>query len=175
MNTENFWSIVNNTLEAKTIDQQLEILYSELNELSIPELLSFHETFLKKMDESYTWELWAAAHIIHGDCPEDAFIDFRAWLIFRGRAIFDAAVKDANSLAKIGKKALLESFDGEEFNYMAAEVYEEKTGKDIEDDENLNEVDFKDEPTGQEWEEDDLNTLVGINPDIYELFKSDWE
>jgi hypothetical protein len=58
---------------------------------------------------------------------------------------------------------------------MAAEVYEEKTGRDIEDDENLDGVDFKEDPTGREWEEDDLNALVSINPDIYELFKSDWE
>ncbi len=175
MKIETFWQIISNTLEAKTIDQQFEILYSELNELSVEDILDFHRHFLIKMDESYTWELWAAAHIIHGDCPEDAFIDFRAWLIFRGKAVFENAVKNANSLAHIGKKALLESFDGEEFNYMAAEVYEEKTGRDIEDDENLDGVDFKEDPTGREWEEDDLNALVSINPDIYELFKSDWE
>lgn len=175
MNTEAFWTIVNNTLEAKTIEQQLELLYNELNELSIPEIIAFHEVFLHKMDEAYTWDLWAAAHIIHGDCPDDAFIDFRAWLIFRGKAVFESAIKNADSLSNLSKKALLESFDGEEFNYMAAEVYEEKTGEDIEDDETLNEIDFKDDPTGKEWEEDDLNTLVNINPNIYELFKSDWE
>lgn len=175
MNTEAFWSLINQTVEAKTTDQQMELVYAELNDLSIEELLSFHSIFLQKMDESYTWELWSAAHIIHGDCPDDAFIDFRAWLIFRGRAIFEAAIKNSDSLASLGKKILLESFDGEEFNYLAAEVYEEKTGNDIEDDENLAEYDFKEEPTGKEWEEDDLNTLVALNPNIYEIFKADWE
>jgi Protein of unknown function (DUF4240) len=49
--------------------------------------------------DSYDWGLWGAAYVIDGGCSDDGFDYFRAYLISRGRAVFEAAMADPDSLA----------------------------------------------------------------------------
>lgn len=175
MNEQKFWDLVQSGTGAPRTETQMELIYNALSQLSTPELVAFHHIFLEQMNRSYTWDLWAAAYVIHGDCSDDGFIDFRAWLIMQGRDIFEKSLASSDSLAEIPKEKLLESLDWEEFNYLAAEVYEERTDMDIEDDELSRPIDFQEDPSGLEWEEDDLNALKDRNPRLFELFRSEWE
>jgi len=175
MNEQQFWDLIQPTVHAERIETQMELLYNALNEQSTGDLVDFHNIFLEQMDRAYTWDLWAAAYTIHGGCSDDGFMDFRAWLITRGKDIFEKALVQPDSLVSFAKEKLLESLDGEEFNYLAAEVYEERTEKDIEDDERNRDIDFREDPAGMEWEEDDLNALKDRNPQLFELFRAEWE
>jgi hypothetical protein len=47
-----------------------------------------------------TWDLLAACRLIDGWSSDDAFRDFRDFLILAGREIFERAVDDADSLAE---------------------------------------------------------------------------
>jgi Protein of unknown function (DUF4240) len=49
--------------------------------------------------ESYRWDLWGAASLINGGCGDDGFDYFRGWLLGQGRAVWEAAVADPDSLA----------------------------------------------------------------------------
>lgn len=175
MNEQQFWDLIQPTLSAQRTETQMELLYQALSGLSTPDLLGFNTIFLQQMDRAYTWDLWAAAYTIHGGCSDDGFIDFRAWLITRGKDLFEKALAHPDTLAGLPKEVLLESLDWEEFNYLAAEVYEERTEYDIEDDEAYRETDLREDPSGVEWEEDNLNALQERNPALFELFREEWE
>src|SRR5271169_5861141 len=59
----------------------------------------FAVLFDSMMDRAYSYGLWGAAYVIHGGCGDDAFTDFRASLISRGKEAFERAIRDPDSLA----------------------------------------------------------------------------
>ena len=79
-------------------------------------------------DLAYTWKLWGAAYMIGGGCSDDGFIDFRYGLIAKGQTVFEAAVRDPDSLVQLGTCIEIEN---EAFGYVAQTVYEDKTGDQI--------------------------------------------
>jgi hypothetical protein len=91
--------------------------------------------------------------VINGGCSDDCFDYFRAYLISHGREVFEAAIADPDSLASV-------ELDDEESweDWMSPSMYvvEARTG------------DYAyvaperhprrpEEPTGQAWDEDDLD------------------
>jgi len=71
----------------------------ELASLSNDEMIAFIADYQKYHAEAYRWDLWGAAYLINGGCSDDGFIDFRDWLVARGRAVYEAAILDPDSLA----------------------------------------------------------------------------
>jgi len=50
--------------------------------------------------ESYRWDLWGAAHLLGGGgCSDNGFDDSRGWLLTQGRATWQGAFRDPDSLA----------------------------------------------------------------------------
>lgn len=92
MDSAQFWSIV------ESVDSP-SALHDALDALSNDDLLSFERQHAAYMDQAYDWGLWGAAYVINGGCSDDAFEYFRAYLISRGRAVFEAALTDPDSLA----------------------------------------------------------------------------
>ena len=89
---------------------------------------------------------------MNGGCSDDGFLYFRAWLISEGRAVFEEAQANPDSLARIQRR---EYFDLESFGYVARYVFEAKGGAEID-------RDFSYElarPAGREWTEEELPTL----------------
>ena len=80
------------------------------------------------MDAAYKYGLWTAASVMekHG-CSDDGFIDFRAWLVGQGKAVYMAALKDPDSLANAPPYQESE-FDG--LAYAGGVAYEQLTGRD---------------------------------------------
>ena len=105
-----------------------------------------------------------AAYLLNGGCSDDGFEYFRGWLISRGRAVFEKALADPDSLAKfVGAAPELEL---EAIAYAAINAYKTKTGKDWEDlprsaldqaTKGIPTFEWPDEPTGEPWDEDDLD------------------
>jgi hypothetical protein len=71
---------------------------------------------------------------MNGGCSDDSFDDFRAWLMSQGRRRFEYALKDPDTLARIGgPRRALDWIELAELTYLAREAYEQKTGQEMPD------------------------------------------
>lgn len=151
MDVNGFWKIVDDAARnAKGASEPfLRFVRCDLEKLAPPELIEFKIRFEEQMDRAFHWDLWGAASIMRGWCTDDGFEFFRAWLISRGRAAFEAALQDAESL--VTQTSDEDDIDYEDFIYIAVEVYEKKTGKNLYD--NLP-VRSLQNPAGNRWSDD---------------------
>lgn len=79
----------------------------------------------------YGWPLWGAAYLLNGGCGDDGFDDFRGWLVSRGRAVFEAALADPDSLAGVVTTDELYEVACEDVLGTAWEAHQELTGRDL--------------------------------------------
>ena len=122
-----FWAIIDRTT-GEDFDAQIEALRSGLAALSDQDLVDFIHLFNGQQNALYSWRLWAAAYVINGGCSDDGFIDFRSWLISRGRAVTEAAFRDPDSLAALNLEMDTATF--EDFAYVMLDVFRERAGGD---------------------------------------------
>lgn len=189
MNRDEFWTIIDSTLEAKDQDEQLGLIKTELKKLSDAEIVSFDNIFRELHGELYKWSLWMAASIITGYWSDDGFIDFRYWVISKGRIVFENALKNPDSLAEVITQSDIDNYAAfEEFGYIASRVYEERTGRDIWDvnelslevgesdahgdaKEILNDDDFDfDSALGEKWDFSDRKEMRRRYPKLLRMF-----
>jgi Protein of unknown function (DUF4240) len=153
MDQAEFWTIVEAAKAAsgRSFDGHAESLASHLATLPPEEIIAFQRTFDEFRNKAYSWDLWGAAYVIGGGCSDDAFTDFRSWLISMGRETYEKALADPESLAEvaIGTGGEEDAFF-EEFAYVPARAYEEKTGRSM----SYKGGGSPAEPSGVEWEED---------------------
>ena len=149
-----FWAVVEASAQRENVnrEQQLKALHTQLEALAPNEIVSFQTILSNLIVESYSWDLWGAAYVIAEGCSDDEFLDFRSWLISKGQKVYEDALGDPETLS-----AVITQADGdcqfEEFQYIAGQVWSEKTGKHI----NLFPLlgpKQPDSPTGQAWSED---------------------
>lgn len=76
-----------------------EWLEAHLAELAPGAIVAFEEHTSALLAASYSWALWGAAYLINGGCSDDGFDYFRGWLLAQGRAVFEAALANPDSLA----------------------------------------------------------------------------
>jgi hypothetical protein len=154
MDEAEFWGIIETGKDESdgTFDGRADALAEKLATLSPDKIAGFERVYTSLKYKAYTWDLWGAAYVIGGGCSDDGFSDFRSWLISMGRHTFENAMRDPESLVdvEIGPDGEEDS-SFEEFAYVAARVYEEKTGKDFPIDAGLA---HPDEPSGEAWDED---------------------
>lgn len=125
MSTDQFWQIIEAT-HAPTRQEQLELFRSELQRLTQPELVQFMRIFGELMLAAYSWDLWLVAWLCQGGmCSDDGFSDFRAWLISRGRAIYEAALHDPDAL--VDEMRQTEHPEFELFGYVPGQTYRAMT------------------------------------------------
>lgn len=128
-----FWALIDATLTGSTDpDARMEQLRKALEPLSTDDLIAYEIAFREKLNKAYTWDLWAAAYIVHGGASDDGFEYFRRWLVMRGKATYEAALADPSHLATIplaptGPEGVWEF---EEIYYVAGELFEERGGED---------------------------------------------
>ncbi len=149
---DRFWDLVEAS-RRDDIDEQTEALGEVLAPLGKDALLAFDTDYRRVHRAAYRWDLWGAFYVINGGCSDDGFHYACDWLIAKGRAAYEAALTDPESMVD-----LLGTDDdawAELFGYVARETYEEKFGED------MPEVDLQPygEPAGEAWEEDDLERL----------------
>src|SRR5262245_27112681 len=93
------------------------------------ETADFVRLFDDALDGLYTWDLWGVAYLVQGGCSDDAFENFRAWVISRGRAAWELAVRDPNALGlAIDPDSSDEERECEDLLYAGQEAYEQLTG-----------------------------------------------
>ncbi len=132
MNREEFWKLIDSTLDAEDQYDQLDLLRAELRKLNETEIIYFCNNLGELLDESHNCYLCGAAKLIKGFCNLGRFDQFRAWLISKGQYVYENALKNPDSLAAVITTRDID--DGVEFEgllYIAQEVYEEKAGEDL--------------------------------------------
>jgi hypothetical protein len=140
-------------------DRQVHLLSERLAELSADEIVQYGTIFRQYRAQAYRWDLWAAADILNGGCSDDAFMDFRAWLIAQGREVFHKALANPDWLAEYVPVIQTEWGDDsdtmmETMNYVPFYAYEEKTGSKELPESAM--IQHPSDPAGETWTDDDL-------------------
>lgn len=74
MSSDKFWQIVERAGQSDhDPDAHVEALPTALRELTLAQIIPFELAFRRYLDQAYTWDLWGAAHVIHGGCSDDGF------------------------------------------------------------------------------------------------------
>jgi hypothetical protein len=140
MDREDFWALIETAKTATGSDcrAQAAQLVAALAERSVDEVLAWDRIYGKLMAESRSWELWGAAHLINGGCGDDGFDYFRGWLLGQGRARWQAALADPDSLAahpEVRGRRPLEERSGplecDDMLYVAYDAYQAVTGQQL--------------------------------------------
>lgn len=100
-------------------EAQAERLTARLAKLPPDDILDFVAHWDRAGDRAYLRELWAAAYLINGGCSDDGFQYFRWWLVLQGRAVYEAAVADPDTLAAVVEPET-EVYEAEEYPGMDA-------------------------------------------------------
>ena len=99
MDEEQYWKIVQKSLKNATDEEeQEESLVAQLEKLKPHDIVGFRLRTDKLLFDSYTSEMWCAGYIMNGGCSDDGFEYFRCWVISQGKAVYEAALLNPDSL-----------------------------------------------------------------------------
>jgi hypothetical protein len=142
MDREQFWALIEAAKAATGGDckRQAAQLVAALRQRSPDDILAYDRIELELMAQSYRWDLWGAAYLINGGCSDDGFDYFRGWLLTQGRATWEAAVADPDSLAahpQVRTRSRQGAWTGslwcERILDAAYDAYEAATGRELTD------------------------------------------
>lgn len=169
MDRDTFWAIVDETRAGAGLDgadydgeAMAPVLEERLATLSADEIAGFARHWATLHEESYRWDLWGAAYLLHGGCSDDSFDYFRFALVGAGREWYERVLADPDALAGHpaagpGPDGEERYFEAEDLDYVADHAYAAVTGEDdgaldalIADD-----VPARRAPFGEEWDFDD--------------------
>ncbi|KAB8168594.1 DUF4240 domain-containing protein [Streptomyces sp. 3MP-14] len=170
MDETEFWALVDGTRLAAGRDPDLhaELLVERLTGLDPEAVHDFARHFEARFSRAYRWDLWGAACVLLNGAGDDAFENFRCWLISQGRTVFEGALADPDALAE-----LLPDFDertegeAEEIGYAAFDAYEHLTGVELPD---LGLGDPGVEPQGVPIDLEDEEALAAALPELWARF-----
>ena len=159
MDLETFWTVIERSRPAAGTDdpvgRQQEALVEELSARDTDDVVTFARHLAAQVERANEWRVWAAGYLAAGDMSDDAFLDFRVWLVAQGREAFERVLADPDALADLEWDADGEVFTAaESLAYLPAEVLEE-AGVDADD---LGEdlaVGSAEDPRGEPFPEDD--------------------
>ena len=116
MNTDDFWSLIERAQQVADPQNEasmMEALFWELTKLPDRDFFGWYrlqEAFMQLAD---TPKLCAAASIINYGTSDDRFMDFRAWLVMQGRAVYLSALAAPDRLARMRGQSYRRSASGQ--------------------------------------------------------------
>lgn len=153
---DRFWKLVEASRASADgdVEAQATDLRRLLRRLAPADIAAFGDRLDRRMDESYRWDLWAAAFIVNGGCSDDCFDYFRSWLIAQGRVAYERALARPQSVGELVEPG--QSVQAESFGYAHLDAYEVITGgREPPDPARPAPA----EPTGDEWSEETVDRL----------------
>jgi hypothetical protein len=145
-----FWELIaSSRADAGSAPEFLDTLQARLAGFRPAQIVAWARHFEKAMSALNHHDTWALAHVSQGGCGDDGFDDFRAWVVSRGRAVFDAVLAmDVATLRPVLEEepAMLEGM-----LYVAGRAYEEAAGEPLP---SIRTGPAK--PKGKPWREEDL-------------------
>lgn len=132
MNTDQFWEIIESARHKspKNSERQVKLIRQTLESLPAKEIFAFDRINERLRFRAYSWDLWEAAKLLKGGCSDDGFEDFRAWLLSRGRKVYEAAMRNPDSLVKQADDSR-DNYELGSMLYVASNAYEAATGESI--------------------------------------------
>lgn len=102
MDEEEFWKLINTSRRKSNSDAELLLeVTNRLEILRAADIKKFNSIYAKIMKRLYHWEVWALAYAALGGCSDDAFRDFRGWLIMQGEPkLIELAISEPHKAAK---------------------------------------------------------------------------
>ncbi len=161
MDKTRFWTLIETTFDADCEKHTARFKVALLR-LSADEVMECERIFDEYEVALYRWDLWGVAYLIGGGCSDDGFSDFREMIIRRGQKFYDAMLADPEKMALEADLKQEDFYDM--FSQAIIEAYEELTGKSFLD---LESVAWPKNPSGKDWEEDDLEALF---PTLWQKF-----
>jgi hypothetical protein len=171
LNEEQYWSLVENSLKlTQDQDQQGQFLVSEINNLSLHDIIRFQLRTDHLLNEMYTSEMWCAGYIMNNGCSDDGFEYFRCWIISRGKEVYYKAKANPDYLVNEVVEGR-EIYEFELFGVAANEAFEEATGEEL-----LDYIDYEHpriaetffEPIVFNWQPGNPESMKKICPKLYE-------
>ena len=98
MDQNEFWQLVDTT---RGEADRAAALAARLGEYPPDDIVRFRLVYDDLIQAANRVDLWGAAHAINGGCSDEGFNYFREGLIELGRPVFEAAVRDPDSLADV--------------------------------------------------------------------------
>lgn len=169
-----FWSIIDKSrfgwsgkMASGNQQRQQKALESILEEMPLPQVALFNRLLRRRMRDAYRWDVWGAVYVLAGGCSDDAFMDFRSWLVSMGKRAFDTVIKAPDQLWKVADLPGVESVFFTRFQHAASRVYGKRCGREIPIRLELA-ADVVD-PRGKRWSSDD--ELRRKYPKLWDLYR----
>ena len=182
MNEDKFWELIDRSQSGLTnpndIVKQAKVLIELLKEQPSAEIIEFQKFFLRKRAACYSWRIWAVPYMAFEGCSDDAFGSFTAWMISKGKKLFNTMLNDSSVLVSEVKKTLPDWTcigESEEFFLAPANAYNLKTRRDLTEDMPADAwIEIRaclDNPRGEQFSN---STICKLYPEICSHFAVDW-
>ncbi len=159
MDLDRFWELMEAAAVAGDVDcqAQAERLTAMLEQLAPEEIVSFERHFSQRMAEAYRWDLWGVAYQLNGGCSDDCFVYFRCWLLAQGRATWEAALRDPDSVVDhpVAKTSGV-TLDGQAMLYVTINAYYTRAEAELPNHSHILEPA---EPLGEQWDFEDADEV----------------
>ncbi|MFP5391558.1 MAG: DUF4240 domain-containing protein [Gammaproteobacteria bacterium] len=154
MNSKQFWALIDAARQqaGTDMDARVDALQDLLSPLDAHAIAAFQRHYDAQRLRAHRWDLWGAAYLIHDGCDHDGFRHFCDWLLSEGREVFEATLRDPDSLAE---RAPPRGVALELFGYVALAVHEQKFRQALVRD-TATDIAL---PMGEEWTEAELPVL----------------
>jgi hypothetical protein len=139
--TESVWRLVDQARAelGLAVDDDTHEVASVMVELlaaqAPSEIAAYAQPLWDLLAVSYRADLWAAAYVMNGGASDDGFDYFRGWLVAQGRAVFERALVDPDSLAELPvvqhAAAAGQDLGDEEILGVVWQAYERVTGSEL--------------------------------------------
>eukprot|EP00903_Cladosiphon_okamuranus_P001597 g1595.t1 len=97
MDEDLFWQLIEEGLVDQPLGERLDTLLDRLAALKPAAIREFSKILHTLEARAYRTDIWALAYLLQGGCSDDAFEEFRGWLILQGREVFEAALEDPDN------------------------------------------------------------------------------
>lgn len=127
MNKDLFWQIIDNVNQSfpdADQDTRLDKVKETLLQYSLEDIMDWHLICWEYTSLAYRTDLWAACASIGAHATDDGFIDFRSWLISRGKEVYMRVLENPAALTEVPHKG--EDLNFEAFGYVASYAYQAK-------------------------------------------------
>jgi hypothetical protein len=170
-----FWNVISRSLAGTdsvrlTAKKQERLLEQELERLSRAEHTGFLGHFYAGSRKAYRRDLWAVAFVVMGGCSDDCFMEFRTWLVLRGKRVYAAALQNPDSLCREFDK--IPKGDIPLWEYYLSKQYDRRFGEGAHD-EAYRRFRFSPERLADpenEWSGDDKASIRRLCPTVFDKY-----
>jgi hypothetical protein len=177
MTQDEFWDHIR---ASRRVDQEehAERLAKRLSKLPEKEIVSFVQRWEEASANAYRWDLWGAAYLINGGCSDDGFQYFRWWLLLQGRAVYEAAIANPDSLAEVvdsEEEVEAEVYPGTDAWFLATGKKQDDAGYAAFNQAVGRKNREPDKPKGKQWDFDDDKQLQRRLPKLTKMYLGEGE